>query len=90
MMSREFEKIKEVDGTEILDINTTATREHVGEIERVIHYIKQMWRCVAKSLSIPGIKFLHKQILIRMCYFVTMMVNAVPNNHIIQIYLYNM
>ena len=40
MMDQEFEKIKEEDGMEILDINTTAAREHVGEIERAIQYLK--------------------------------------------------
>ena len=32
MMDREFENIKEVEGIELLDINNTASREHVGEI----------------------------------------------------------
>ena len=43
MMDREFEKIKEVEGMELLDINTTAARDHVREIERGIQYLKQ--RC---------------------------------------------
>ena len=83
MMDREFEKIKEVEGMELLDINTTAAREHVGEIERAIQYLKQRCQCVVKSLSIAGIKFLHKQVVVRMYYFVTMMVNAVLANLVV-------
>ena len=66
MVDWEFEKIKEVEGMELLDINTTAAREHVGEIERTIQYLKQS-RYVVKSVSIAGIKFLHKQVVIRIC-----------------------
>ena len=80
MMDKEFEKIQEVGGMELFNINTTSSREHVSEIERTIQYIKQSCRCVVKSLSISVIKFVHKQIMIRMWYFVTIMVNAVPAN----------
>ena len=65
---------------ELLDINNTAAREHVSKIKRAIQYLKQRFQCVVKSLSITGIKLLHKQVVIHMCYFVTMVVNAVPAN----------
>ena len=65
---------------EILDLNTTSAREHVGEIEKAIQYIKQRCLSVVKSLSMAGIKFLNNQIVVRMCYFVTIMVNELPEN----------
>ena len=34
MMDMDFEKVIEQEGIELLDINTTATREHVCKIER--------------------------------------------------------
>ena len=34
MMDIEFEKVKEQEGMELVDVNTTAARERVGEIKR--------------------------------------------------------
>ena len=36
MMDVEFEKVKDQEGMELVDVNTTAAREHVGAIERGI------------------------------------------------------
>ena len=46
LMDREFEKIKpevELDVNETFDVNNTAAREHVGEIERYHRTLKE--RC---------------------------------------------
>jgi hypothetical protein len=39
MMDQEFDKIE--DNIEMVEINTTATRKHVGEIEQLIRNIKK-------------------------------------------------
>ena len=52
MMDMEFEKIKEQEGMEVVDVNTTAAREHVGEIEHGIRYLKER-RSAAASVHLP-------------------------------------
>ena len=77
-MDREFEKIKP--GVE-LDINISAAREHVGEIERYHRTLKERCRCVLAGMRLIGseaYQYLHKQIVIRLVYFCVMMINAVP------------
>ena len=59
----------------LVDVNTTAVREHVAEIEWGICLLKERSRCVVKSLPY---QYLHRQIVIQMVYFVCMMVNATP------------
>ena len=77
LMDREFEKVSDEIG--LVEVNTTAAREHVGDIERSIRVKKERCRCLVSSLVRVGIKFLHKQIvIIRMVYFVVMWLNAVP------------
>ena len=76
MMDMEFEKIKD-EFTQVV-VNTTAAREHVGEIERVIKFIKERARCVVSDLRVAGFKYLHKLIVVHCLYFVTLMINAVP------------
>ena len=44
MMDMEFEKLKDTPGMELIDVNTTAACEHVGEIERAIRRIKERAR----------------------------------------------
>ena len=39
MMDMEFEKVKDQEGMELVDVNTSAAREHVDEIERGIRYL---------------------------------------------------
>ena len=78
LMDGEFEKIKpEVE----LDINISAAREHVGEIERYHRTLKERCRCVLAGMRPIGsaaYQYLHKQIVIRLVYFCVMMINAVP------------
>ena len=78
MMDMEFDKLRDTPGMELVDVNTTAARKHVGEIGRTIRLLKERARCVYKTLFVAGIRKLHKQIVICMVYFVTMMLNAVP------------
>ena len=46
MMDMEFEKVKDQQGMDLVDVNTTAAREHVGEIKRGIRYLKERCRCI--------------------------------------------
>ena len=64
---------------ELIDVNTTAAREHVGEIKRGIRYLKERARCSVSTLAHAGIKFLAKPIIIQLVYNITMFVNAVPD-----------
>ena len=76
MMDMEFEKIRDEFDKGV--VNTTAAREHVGEIERVTKFIKERARCVVSDLRVAGFKYLHQLIVVHCIYFVTMMINAVP------------
>ena len=40
MMDMEFERFKEQEGMELVDIKSTAAREHVGGIEQAIGHLK--------------------------------------------------
>ena len=78
-MDMEFEKVKEQDGMGLLDINTTAARKHIGEIEQGIFWLKECTICVVKTLSAVGICNLPRQIVIHVVYNVTTFLNAVPD-----------
>ena len=65
MMDMEFEKVKEKEGMELVDVNTNAAREHVGEIKRGIRYLKERSRCSVSTFALAGIKFLAKPIIIQ-------------------------
>ena len=76
LMDMEFEKVKsEMDSVEI---NTTAAREHVGEIERGIRTLKERCRCVLAGLRDLGWLYLHKWVVVHRLYHVTKMVNSFP------------
>lgn len=49
-MDNEFEPLKSK-LLDPLDINTTAKNEHVGEIERKIHHVKDHTRCIQSTLA---------------------------------------
>ena len=76
MMDMEFEKIKDEFDTVV--VNTTGVREHVGEIKRLIKFIKERACCVILDLRVACFKYLHMLIVVHCLYFVTMMINAVP------------
>ena len=65
---------------ELVDINNTAAREHVGKIERGICYLKERSRCSVSTLSVVGIKYLPKPIVIHLVCNVTILVNSVPDS----------
>ena len=77
-MDRDFEKIKpEVE----LDINISAAREHVGEIERYHRTLKERCRYVLSDMRPIGsdaYQYPDKQIVIWLVYFCVVMTTAVP------------
>ena len=79
MMDMEFEKVKDEKGMDLIDVNATAAREHVGEIERGIRYLKERARGSVSAFALAGMKFVAKSIIIQLVYNVTMFVNAVPD-----------
>ena len=74
LMDKEFNKIKDDVGH--LEVNTTATREHVAKIERQIRLVKERTQCTTAALLSCGIKYLSKQIVIHLVYYVTLWLNA--------------
>ncbi len=65
MMDREFEKLEGLLGP--IEINTTASREHVGEIERSNCVVKERVRSISSTLPY---KVLPKQVVIHVVYYV--------------------
>ena len=68
----EFEKVR--DKLEIIEVNTTAAREHVPEIERHISLIKERVRCTTRDFpfnTIPRMVFIH------VVYTCVMWINAI-------------
>ena len=73
MMDGEFAKLES--SFDIVEINTTAAREHVGEIERSIRTIKERARSISTVLPYTT---LPKQLVIHLIYYVVMFLNAMP------------
>jgi hypothetical protein len=73
MMDMEFEKL--VDLLLNVTINTTAAREHVGEIERKIRVIKERARGTMNNLPYPQ---LPRLMTIELMHFCVMWMNAFP------------
>ena len=71
LMDMEFEKVR--DHFALVEMNTTAAREHMGEIKRHILMAKERARCIVSDLPF---KFLHRQIVNRMIYIVVTMLNV--------------
>ena len=69
-MDMEFKSVKE---HAMVPINTTAAREHVGEIERYVRMVKERCRCIVSDLPF---QYLHKLIVVRLVYFAVMMLNV--------------
>jgi hypothetical protein len=61
---------------DIVEINTTAAREHVGEIERSIQTIKKQGQSFSSVLPYTT---LPKQLAIHLVYYVVMFLNAMPS-----------
>ena len=49
MMDMEFEKVKDL--VPLVEVNTTAAREHVGYVERQIRYLKEKTRAITSEFS---------------------------------------
>jgi len=73
MMDMEFKKL--VDLLPNVTINTTAAREHVGEIERKIRVIKERARITMNALPYPQ---LPRLMTIELMHFCIMWMNAFP------------
>jgi hypothetical protein len=71
-MDMEFEPL--VPMSSDANINCTAAREHVGDIERFIRVIKE--RARATSSELPYKKLMPDAFIIQLIYFVTMWINA--------------
>ena len=74
MMDMEFEAVKE---HAMVPINTTAAREHVGEIERYVRTVKERCRCIVSELPF---QYMHKLVVVRLVYFAIMMLNVPIDN----------
>ena len=61
LMDQEFDKV--VDEVELVEVNTTAAPEHVGEIERCIRTVKERCRAVVSTLPF---KYLQRQIVVHL------------------------
>ena len=72
----EFKKVSEKLNN--IEVNTMSAREHVGEIERQIRLIKERSRAVVADMPF---KYLPKQIVIHLVYFVALWLNAFPNKN---------
>ena len=78
LMDQEFEKI--VDEVLKIEINTTASCEHVGEIERAIRTLKERSHAV---MSYQPYAVLTKPMLIYLVYFSMLWLNNKPNKLVI-------
>jgi hypothetical protein len=73
MMDMEFEKLKDL--LPNIALNTTATREHVGEIERKIKVIKERARGMISTLPY---KMLPKLVTIELLHLCVVWMNSFP------------
>ena len=75
LMDMEFEKNKDL--CRLVEVNTTAAREHVPEVERMIRTVKQHLRSVTSDFPFSPIPTM---VLIHSVYYVIMMLNAFPRD----------
>ncbi len=73
MMDQEFDKVK--DACNMVEINITAVREHIGEIERFIRTIKE---CSHTLMSDLPYNILPCQVTIHLVYFAVLWLNSLP------------
>ena len=73
LMDIEFEKVR--DKLAIIEVNTTAAREHVPETERQIRLIKERVRCTTSDFPFDPIPRL---VFIRIVYTCVMWINSIP------------
>ena len=70
MMDMEFEKVKDIDP--LVEVNTTAPREHMGLIERKIRQVKKKVRATTSEFSLL--------VLIQTVYSCAFWINTFPNH----------
>ena len=74
LLDREFEPVKDL--VPIVEINTTAAREHVGLIERRIRVVKEKTRASSSQFPFETIPMM---VLIHTVYTAVFWLNAFPN-----------
>ena len=70
-MDQEFIKVRDFVGT--LEVNTTAAREHVGQIERLVHLLKEQIWCISSDFPF---ELIPTMLLTRTVYQAILMLNA--------------
>ncbi len=73
MMDQEFDKVK--DACNMLEINTTVAREHVGKIEHFIRTIKERSRALVSDLPYTPLPC---QVIIHLVYFAVLWLDSLP------------
>ena len=73
-MDREFEKVRDL--VPLVEVNTTAAREHVAVIEQKIWHVKERVRSTTSEYPFQWIPIL---ILVHTVYFCVFWLNAFPN-----------
>ena len=73
LMDMEFEKLR--DKLPNVTLNTTAAREHIGEIERKIQVVKER---AMSTISILPYKLLPKLVIIKLMHFCVIWMNSFP------------
>jgi hypothetical protein len=73
MMDQEFDKVE--DKINFVEINTTAAREHIGEIKQFIRTIKEWSRALVLDLPYTT---LPQQVIIHLVYFAVLWLNSLP------------
>ena len=62
----------------MLEVNTTAAREHIAKSERQSFLMRERARFSTSDMLDCGIKYLHKQFVIHMVYTFFLWLNAFP------------
>jgi hypothetical protein len=73
MMDQEFHKIE--DKTDMVEINTTAARKHIGKTECYIRTIKEQSQALVSDLPF---EVLPCQVIIHLLYFAVLWLNSLP------------
>ena len=75
LLDQEFDKLE--GKLDLIEINTTTAREHVGEIERSICTIKER---VREITTVMPYKVFPKQVVVHLVYYVTTLLNCSISN----------
>jgi hypothetical protein len=73
MMNQEFDKVE--DTNEMVEINTTVARKHVGKIEQYIRAAKECSHALVLDLPFT---VLPRQVIIHLVYFAVLWLNSLP------------